>query len=104
MAIDEYRRHSRPVLKTKRWQVVRQEVLERDGWKCRGCGSRRRLEVDHIKAVRNAPHLAFDKGNLQTLCGPCHTRKTRLECGHPEITPDRRAWSAALKAVPSTPA
>lgn len=101
---DEYRRFSRPVLKTRRWKVLRQEVLERDGWKCRSCGSAKRLEVDHVRPVRNDPGRAFDKSNLQTLCSPCHTRKTRIECGHPEITPERRAWSAALKAVPSTPA
>lgn len=101
---DEFRRFSRPVLRTKRWKVLRLEILERDGFKCRSCGSPRRLEVDHVKPVRNAPHLSFDKANLQTLCAACHTRKTRIECGHPEITPERRAWSAALKAVPSTPA
>lgn len=101
---DDFRRYSRPVLRTKRWKVLRQEILERDGWKCRSCGARGRLEVDHLKPVRHAPDLAFDKSNLQTLCQPCHTRKTRIECGHPEITPERRAWSAALEAVPSTPA
>lgn len=99
---DDFRRYSRPVLRTKRWQVLRQEILERDGWKCRSCGARGRLEVDHIKPVRNAPDRAFDKANLQSLCAPCHTRKTRIECGHPEPSPERRAWLAALKAVPST--
>lgn len=104
---DEYRRFSRPVLKTRRWQVVRHEVLERDGWACRRCGASGRLEVDHIKPVRNAPERAFDKSNLQVLCASCHTKKTRIECGHPEPSPERRAWSkavAALAAETSTPA
>ncbi|RXF73904.1 HNH endonuclease [Hansschlegelia zhihuaiae] len=104
---DQFRRFSRPVLKTKRWQVLRHQVLERDGWACRSCGSRRRLEVDHVRPVRNAPERAFDAGNLQTLCAQCHTRKTRIECGHPEPSPERRAWSRAvadLAADPATPA
>jgi 5-methylcytosine-specific restriction endonuclease McrA len=105
----EHRRHSRPVLKTKRWQVLRQIILERDGWACRCCGARKRLEVDHVQAVRNAPDRAFDPGNLQVLCGPCHTKKTRIECGHPEPiqSPERDAWAEAvadLAADTATPA
>lgn len=94
---DAFRRYSRPVLKTKRWQVLRHEILERDGWACVTCGTRRgRLEIDHVKPVRDRPDRAFDKTNLQTLCTPCHTRKTRIECGHPEPSPERRAWSKAV--------
>lgn len=100
---DDYRRYSRPVLKTKRWQVLRQEVLERDNWQCVKCGTRRgRLEVDHVRPVRNAPDRAFDKRNLQSLCGPCHTKKTRVECGHPEPSPERRAWASAVASMTAT--
>uniref|UniRef100_UPI0035C78DE3 HNH endonuclease n=1 Tax=Palleronia sp. TaxID=1940284 RepID=UPI0035C78DE3 len=80
---DNFRRYSRPVLKTRRWQVLRHEILERDGWTCTcGCGRRDRLEVDHVRPVRTHPELAFDPANLQTLAAPCHTAKTRIECGH----------------------
>jgi 5-methylcytosine-specific restriction enzyme A len=92
----EHARHSKRVTSTQRWQVLRHAILERDGWKCRCCGDRRRLEIDHIKSVRTAPELAFDPKNLQALCGPCHTRKTRLECGHKEKTPERKAWASAV--------
>ncbi len=100
---DEYRRFSRQVLRTKRWKVLRHEILERDGWKCRRCGSRKCLEVDHIRPVRNDPGRAFDKANLQSLCCPCHTRKTRIECGHPEPSPERRAWSNAVASLTANP-
>lgn len=106
----EHRRHSRPVLGTKRWQVLRQIILERDGWSCAcGCGRRTRLEVDHIKPVRTHPELAFDPANLQTLAASCHTKKTRIECGHPEPiqSPERDAWAEAvadLAAETATPA
>lgn len=96
MRRDEWRRWSRSVLKTRRWQVLRQIVLERDGWQCRCCGSRKRLEVDHVQAVRNAPDRAFDSANMQTLCASCHTKKTRIECGHKETSPARKAWGQAV--------
>ncbi len=94
----EHQRHSKHVTSTRRWQVLRQQILERDEWKCRHCGDRRRLEIDHIKPVRLAPELAFEPSNLQALCGPCHTRKTRIECGHPASiqSPARDAWAQAV--------
>jgi 5-methylcytosine-specific restriction protein A len=103
----EHARHSKRVTSTARWQVLRQAILERDGWKCRCCGERRRLEVDHVKPVRTHPELSFNPANLQALCGPCHTRKTRLECGHKEKSPARKAWAEAvadLAAETATPA
>lgn len=103
----EYARHSRRVTSTARWQVLRQAILERDGWKCRCCGSLRRLEIDHIKPVRTHPELSYTPANLQALCGPCHTRKTRIECGHKEKSPARKAWAEAvadLVADTATPA
>lgn len=106
MKRDDFRRYSRPVLKSRRWQVLRQIVLERDGWTCTcGCGSRRRLEIDHIKPVRTHPELAFDPANLQTLAASCHTKKTRIECGHaaPIITPEREAWGQAVADLAAKP-
>lgn len=97
----DYQRHSKRVTSTKRWQVLRHQILERDGWKCRCCGARGRLEIDHVKAVRLAPDRAFDPANLQALCGPCHTRKTRIECGHPAPiqSSERKAWAKAVAAL-----
>lgn len=100
-----YHRHSKRVTSTKRWQVLRHQILERDGWKCRSCGARGRLEVDHIEAVRVAPDRAFDPSNLQALCSPCHTRKTRIECGHPPPaqSPARDAWAQAVADLATKP-
>lgn len=36
-------------------------------------------EVDHIVPRRDAPNLAYERENLQPLCKPCHSRKTRAE-------------------------
>jgi len=63
------------------------------------------LEVDHIKPVRTHPHLAFDPANLQALAPACHTKKTRIECGHPApiITPERQAWGKAVAELATNP-
>jgi 5-methylcytosine-specific restriction protein A len=103
----EYARHSKRVTSTQRWQVLRHKILERDNWKCQCCGDRRRLEVDHIVPVRFAPERAFDPSNLQALCGPCHAKKTRIECGHKPLDPKRQSWREAvaeLAAETATPA
>ncbi|WP_339759842.1 HNH endonuclease signature motif containing protein [uncultured Sulfitobacter sp.] len=94
----DYHRHSKRVTSTKRWNVLRMYILERDGFRCKECGKGGRLEVDHIKPVRSHPTLAYSPGNLQALCPSCHTKKTRIECGHP---PPRNCqqWQEAIEAL-----
>jgi len=91
-----HKRHSRHVTRGPRLHVLRMAVLERDGYRCRSCGARGRLEVDHVEPVRTRPDRAYDPSNLQSLCARCHTRKTRIECGHPEPSPAVREWRAAV--------
>ena len=76
----EHHRHSKKVTRTKRWQALRAEILERDGYRCQDCGCGGRLEVDHIKPVRTHPELSYDPGNLQALC-----RISSLETRMPTI-------------------
>jgi 5-methylcytosine-specific restriction protein A len=38
-------------------------------------------EVDHIRVPHGDPSLQRDPENLQSLCGPCHGRKTRADQG-----------------------
>ena len=45
----------------------------RDNFTCQECGARRRLTIDHITAEVNGGTLELS--NLQTLCGPCNSRK-----------------------------
>lgn len=95
---DDYRRHSKHVTRGPRWQALRQQALRRDGFRCVTCGSTYRLEIDHVESVRNRPDLSYELSNLQTLCSPCHTRKTRQEIGHPEPKPELVAWRKLLKS------
>lgn len=92
MGVKTYDRYSRHVLKTARWKILRLEIIERDGLRCLDCGARGRLEVDHVKPVRRRPDLAYEPSNLRTLCTSCHTRKTRIECGHAPLDPRRVRW------------
>jgi 5-methylcytosine-specific restriction enzyme A len=95
----DHRRYSKRVTKTKRWQALRMEILEQDRFRCCSCGGGGRLEVDHIKPVRTHPKLSYEPGNLQALCPSCHTRKTRIECGHPPPREDRQDWRKAVEAL-----
>lgn len=52
---------------------IRAAVLVRDGGRCRGCGSARNLEIDHIVPVCKGGDS--EEPNLQTLCRRCNRRK-----------------------------
>jgi len=53
--------------------AVKQEVWRRDGGRCVDCGSKEKLEFDHIIPVaRNGSNTAR---NLQLLCEPCNRTK-----------------------------
>lgn len=93
----EYARHSAKVTRGQRWKALRMQALDRDDWSCVQCGERRRLEVDHIEPVRDRPDLAYSLTNLQTLCGRCHARKTRIEVGMGQPNPAREAWKSLLR-------
>lgn len=99
---DEHKRHSAKVTCTKRWQVLRLKIMERDEWRCVKCGDFRRLEVDHIEPVRTHPELSFEASNLQTLCRVCHSEKTRHEVGFRPISQDRQDWRQLLKKEAKT--
>jgi 5-methylcytosine-specific restriction enzyme A len=68
-------------LKSPEWQRKRAKIIARDGGKCVVCGSRSRLQVDHLKYPdRDASFRAFvgqRLDQLQTLCQKCHREKTK---------------------------
>jgi len=54
------------------YRELHRRVLERDGWRCQGCGSMQRLQVHHLK---RRSHMGSDvEQNLITLCAWCHER------------------------------
>lgn len=67
----------RPGGGTTAWQKLRARVLARDGHRCQACGASAPLQVDHIVPRQHGGSDALS--NLQTLCQPCHQRKTLEE-------------------------
>lgn len=63
-----------------RWRRLRLEVLRAEPF-CRSCtaAGRRMLtvDVDHIVKHNGDAALFWNRANLQGLCKPCHTNKTR---------------------------
>ena len=58
--------------------LLRQAVLERDGYACRRCGAGKRpgrggaVQVAHIKPKGSYPALRHRLENVVTLCAACH--------------------------------
>ena len=53
----------------KKWRLA---VYRRDKFKCKKCGSRRRLQAHHIKSWAKFPQLRLSLLNGITLCNACH--------------------------------
>ena len=77
--------------------MTRAAVLDRDGWRCRGCGRAGKMEVDHVVPLHKggAPYAL---SNLQTLCRGCHVEKTRRE-NETWHDPEREAWRAFVREL-----
>lgn len=54
----------------KAWRIMRRLVLERDGYRCRACGSKDQIDVHHVK-LRSAGGEDEPK-NLIAACRRCH--------------------------------
>ncbi len=52
---------------------LRWEVLQRDNFTCKHCGSRKHLEADHVIPESNGGETTME--NLQTLCKKCNAKK-----------------------------
>jgi hypothetical protein len=67
------------LLKDRRWQQKRLEVLDSAGWECQNCGSTDnavQLHVHHKKYRRGAKPWEYELVELQALCEPCHEKAT----------------------------
>lgn len=76
------------------WLAARRAAIARDGRRCTRCGGAGRLEVHHIKPIKEGGRpLALE--NLRTLCRRCHfaeePRRVRRT--------DRESWRQAIDAV-----
>lgn len=69
--------------RSRTWQRLRQQVLERDSYLCQYCLVNHLVTegktVDHIVAIEIDPSKKECLGNLATICRSCHHLKTQLE-------------------------
>lgn len=63
------------LLKDGRWQRRRLEIMQRDNFKCRDCGTADNLNVHHIRYIAGHKPWEYDDGDLITLCGTCHKKR-----------------------------
>ena len=67
---------------TTKWKELRLLKLQMNPL-CEHCLRENKItpatEVDHIIPIQQRPDLALDINNLQSLCKPCHSRKTAQE-------------------------
>lgn len=66
-------------LKDPRWQKLRLEIFERDGWKCRNCGaSDKPLHAHHLHYIYGLEPWEYEdeQSLLATLCEDCHAEET----------------------------
>jgi len=57
------------------WVEIRRDILERDSYSCRTCGTMEELSVHHIVPRKYKYIVDFDiddERNLMTLCWRCH--------------------------------
>ncbi|ABO12013.2 DNase [Acinetobacter baumannii] len=60
------------------WRRLKAKIHLRDEWTCQCCGIvTKDLELDHIMNVARGG--TDDESNLQSLCVPCHKKKTQQE-------------------------
>jgi hypothetical protein len=80
---------------------VRYEVLRRDGYRCRYCGTTAdavQLRVDHVVPV--ALGGSDDPSNLVAACDDCNSGKTSTSPDEPlvaQVSDDAIRWAAAIR-------
>ena len=75
-------RHRKPafqnadaVLLPARWQIIRTQILQRDGYAC--CCGRQATHVDHV--VPRCKGGTDEPNNLRAMCSTCHASKSGRE-------------------------
>jgi len=71
---------------------IRKYILKRDKYKCQICSSKKRrfLQIHHIICWADSPSLRYEKTNLITLCGYCHSKK---------VTKNENHWRGILQEI-----
>ena len=65
--------------RSSKYKDWKKQVLIRDNYTCKGCGSKENLVVHHIEKFSQNKQLRFDINNGITLCQKCHREVHRNE-------------------------
>lgn len=89
--------------KTAAWLKCRKVILIRDHYLCQECLRNDRLTpantVHHIIPLEEAPELALEESNLESICPTCHNRAhPEKGGGKPKPTKKRRIKIVKVKA------
>lgn len=90
------------LLKDRRWQKRRLEVLAAAGWKCQKCGStddKKPLDVHHTFYIPGHAPWKYENDDLRVLCEDCHKLEHRLP-----PSPAQTAREERSRAIRSTEA
>lgn len=68
---EEWQEKYREYLRSERWHLIREKVLQRERYLCQGCGDARANEVHHSTYVHVGDEFLFE---LVALCSACHRR------------------------------
>lgn len=60
------------LLLDRKWKRKRDQILNRDKWKCTVCGSRKELEVHHTYYIYGHAPWEYPNNSLITVCHTCH--------------------------------
>lgn len=101
---DRYRRNkeAKRFYDSAAWRKCRDYVLKRDNYLCRIClrnGMKLKPAdtVHHIKHFDEAPELALDPDNLESICASCHN-KEHPEKGHGRAKSRKKCKAKVVKA------
>lgn len=62
-------------LLTSQWKNKRNRIKKRDGGRCTKCGSKKHLEVHHIKYIWGKKAWEYADNMLTTMCKECHRKE-----------------------------
>lgn len=72
-----HRKQPRLRLEPESYKALRNQLLNRDEWRCQDCGPAMMLEVHHLNSRSKLGHDELE--NLITLCVACHGRRHGID-------------------------
>lgn len=67
------------LLQSNEWKEKRMIILKRDGFKCRFCDNKRKLQVHHKIYIYGKNPWEYNDSQLITLCCSCHEKEHEIK-------------------------